>query len=349
MVDFKHNLIGVFSDIHIGLGQDSTVWHECVIEFAQWVKSLYKSKNIKDIVIPGDIFHNRSEISVNTLSVAKTFFEILSEFNIYILVGNHDCYYKDRSDINSISLLNYWNNINIIDKNVVTIEYKDKKISFVPWATPLKDMPKSDICFGHFEINSFHMNAYKICEHGFDSEDLLTKSPFIISGHFHKKSFKKYTNGVVYYLGSPYQQNFGDCGEDRGVYTLNLDDFELKFYENDKSPKHIKISIKKLIEGKIDANFLKQNIPSNIVSLIIDENLSSEKILLISSKIQNLKPKSFRTDYKLEDNLLSDHPHQDYSSIDITKSMEDFISTLDVQYKEDVVNYLNQLYNNLHK
>lgn len=348
-MEIKNNQIGVFSDIHIGLNQDNPIWHGCVIEFAKWIKSFYEEKNIKDLIIPGDIFHNRSEISVNTLNVAKTFFEILSNFNIYILTGNHDCYYKDRSDVNSISLLGYWDNIHIIDKDPLIINYKNKKISLIPWATPLDKIPISDICFGHFEINSFYMNTHKICDHGLDSENLLNKSPLIITGHFHKKSNRKYANGTVHYLGSPYQQNFGDANDERGIYILNLDNNDLKFYINSISPEHIKISLTQLIEGKKDANYLKSSVPNNIVSLIVDKEIPSEKITLIASKIQNLKPKLFRIDYKLNDETLIFNKNVEYSSIDIPKSIHDFVSTLDVQYKEDVVNYLNQLYTNLNK
>lgn len=349
MIDLKNNQIGVFSDIHIGLGQDSSLWHNCVIEFAYWVKKLYESENIKDIIIPGDIFHNRNEISVNTLNIAKNFFEILSDFNIYILAGNHDCYYKDRSDVNSISLLSYWDNMQIADKEILLLQYKNKKISLIPWATSLDKIPKSDLCFGHFEINSFHMNSHKICEHGISSENLLDKSPIIISGHFHKKSNRKYSNGIIHYLGSPYQQNFGDTGDERGIYILNLETNDLKFFENTISPKHIKISLSQLVSGLKNANYLKTAVPNNLVSLTIDTNLPSEKISLISSKIQTLNPKSFRIDYKLDNDITVNDNQINYSSVDIPKSIDDFVESLDVQYKKEVVNYLNQLYTNTNK
>lgn len=347
MINLTNPQVGVFSDIHIGLGQDSSMWHEIIINFAHWVKELYFSQNINDIFIAGDIFHNRDKISVNTLNIAKEFFEILKDFNLYILAGNHDCYYKDRADVNSISLLKYWKNITIADETPLLLNYKDQSISLIPWGTPLEQIPNSNICFGHFEINSFSMNTHKICAHGLESENLLKKSPLIISGHFHKKSNRKYTNGEIYYIGSPYQQNFGDAGDERGVYVLNLNNNKLQFYENKKSPRHIKISIKQLLNGSQDADFLKTFVPNNITSLILDDILSEEKINLISSKIQKLNPKSFRIDYKIVDETKINFDQNTYSSIDIPKSIEDFVDSMDFQYKEEVVNYLNQLYNKI--
>jgi DNA repair exonuclease SbcCD nuclease subunit len=347
MINLTNPQIGIFSDIHIGLGQDSLMWHEIIINFAHWVKELYFSQNINDIFILGDVFHNRDKISVNTLNIAKEFFEILKDFNLYILAGNHDCYYKDRADINSISLLKHWRNITIADTNPLLLKYKDKNISLIPWGTPLEQIPNTNICFGHFEINSFAMNTHKICTQGIESESLLNKASLILSGHFHKKNYRKYSKGEIYYTGSPYQQNFGDTDDERGVYILNLNDCELKFYENKTSPRHVKVSINQLIKGTQTADFLKNSIPNNLVSLIIDCNLSQEKITLISSKIQNLNPKFFRIDYKVTDDNEINFEQGSYSSIDIPKSIEDFVNTMDFQYKEEVVNYLNHLYNKI--
>jgi DNA repair exonuclease SbcCD nuclease subunit len=346
--NIKSKNIGVFSDIHIGLGQDSPMWHKSVLEFAEWVKELYSQKGINDIIIPGDIFHNRNEISVNTLNIAKEFFSILKDFRIFISTGNHDCYYKDRSDVNSISMLDGWDNIVIIDKKPIIISADNKTISLIPWGTELNDIPKSDICFGHFEIQSFYMNSFKVCDHGFESQTLLDKSPLVLSGHFHKRELRKYDKGKILYIGSPYQQNFGDTGDDRGVYILNTETEKIEFFENEVSPKHIKISLNSLQCGKQDSQYLKDNVPDNIVSFIIDKNIEPEKIPLLSSKIQNLGPKFFRIDYKLTNNdtdLSSDNI--EYTAIDIPKSIKDFVESLEVPHKDDIVNYLDTLYTKL--
>jgi DNA repair exonuclease SbcCD nuclease subunit len=348
MYTIKSKKIGVFTDIHIGLGQDSTIWHNNILQFANWVKELFLNKGINDIIIPGDIFHNRSEISVNTLDVAKEFFKILKEFRIIISTGNHDCYYKDRSDVNSVSMFGGWNNIVIVDKEPLLIKAGDKTISLIPWGTPTEDIPGSDICFGHFEINSFHMNSFKICDHGIESKSLLDKSPFIISGHFHKREFRKYDKGEIAYIGSPYQQNFGDAGDERGVYILDIDNKELEFFENTLAPKHIKISLKALQEGSIDATYLKEIIPNNMVSFVIDKPLEPEKITLISSKLQNLNPKFYRVEYKVAGELGNNQgDNNDYTGVDILKSIEDFVGTLEVQHKPEVINYLTELYTKL--
>jgi DNA repair exonuclease SbcCD nuclease subunit len=344
----KSKKIGVFSDIHIGLGQDSSTWHDIVLNFAKWVSKIYTKAGINDIIIPGDIFHNRSEISVNTLATANEFFDILKDFRIFISAGNHDCYYKDRSDVNSISLFGGWKNIVVVDKNPLIIQAGEKTISLIPWGISVEDIPQSDICFGHFEIQTFNMNTFKVCDHGFESSSLLEKSPFILSGHFHSRDERVYKNGKIVYVGSPYQQNFGDVDQTRGIYILDIESKKLEFIENTISPKHIKVYLSHLRNKKQDAEFLKENIPNNMVSLVIDEEISNDKITLLNAKLQNLSPRFFRVDYKsINADLIENSTTVDYNLIDIEKNIEDFVNSIDVQHKEDVINYLTTTYKEL--
>jgi len=341
--------VGIFSDIHIGLGQDSQVWHKNILQFAEWASSIYKSKNINQILIPGDIFHNRNEISVNTLSMASDFFNIFlkNNFEIFISTGNHDCYYKDRSDVNSISLLRGWSNITLVDDKPCIFEVKNtkKKVSMIPWGTSIENIPQTDICLGHFEIESFKMNTYKTCEHGLKSENLLSKSPFIISGHFHRKAFRTYNNGHILYLGSPYQQNFGDIDDSRGIYTMDLSNNHFEFIENTISPKHVKIFLSDVLSKKTTSNILKEIVPSNMVSLVIDSTLLPEEINLITDKLHNLNPNFFRIEYKVpEGSIPSGEVDKNFDGIDILKNLNDFIGAIDINFKEETFSYLEELY-----
>ena len=53
------------------------------------------------------------------------------------------------------------------------------------------------------------MSSHKVCDHGFESESLLDKSKLVITGHFHCRDHREYTNGKsIIYLGSPYELVF---------------------------------------------------------------------------------------------------------------------------------------------
>jgi DNA repair exonuclease SbcCD nuclease subunit len=292
--------IGCFSDIHIGLGQDSKQWHDIALNFAKWASEKYTELGIDEIIIPGDIFHNRSEIGVATLAVAKEFFDYFKDFTVYISSGNHDCFYKNNSTVNSISILDGWGNINIIDKESETIKTPYKDIIMVPWGVEYDQIPKTDgIIFGHFEISSFYMNSYKVCEHGMESKQLFKKASLIVSGHFHKKDDRKYDKGRIVYLGSPYQHNFGDAGDSRGIYILDLENSEFEFIENNISPKHLKLSTKAFVENpySIESELLKNQLKNNIVSLVVDTDIDQEELALLTSKLHTISPLSIRTDY----------------------------------------------------
>jgi DNA repair exonuclease SbcCD nuclease subunit len=332
--------IGCFSDIHLGLGQDSEMWHKISLDFAKWASDFYKKNEIDEIIIPGDIFHNRSQISVETLSVAKQFFDFFKEFKVIISAGNHDSYLKNTSIINSISLLDGWNNITIVDKEPFVIKTKvGKTISLIPWGVDIDQMPSSDIMFGHFEINSFHMNSYKICEHGMNYGNLLKKAKTVISGHFHKKDHKVYEKGQIVYLGSPYQHNFGDMFDERGIYIFDIEKETFQFIENNISPKHYKIYTSDYIEK--ETNKLIEN---NIVSLVVDKKIEQDEFLNLYSKILKSNPLSVRSEYEELEKEEKKEDESDYNSGNLLKDIENYIDSMKINNKKEVADYIKQLY-----
>jgi DNA repair exonuclease SbcCD nuclease subunit len=342
----ENRYIGCFSDIHLGLGQDSKNWHNTALNFAKWASDYYREALIKDIIIPGDIFHNRSEVSVETLSIAKEFFDYFHDFEIYISTGNHDCYKKESSDVNSIKIFDGWKNIHIVDKTAEVIEtiYPDKTLSLVPWGTTIEQMPKASIMFCHLEIASFYMNSYKMCEHGFSYKDLFNKAEYIISGHFHKKDHRKFEKGQIVYLGSPYEQNFGDFGDQRGIYIFDIKTNDIKFIENKISPKHIKLKLnEELINNGIDSKYVS----NNIISLTLSDKDDQKDILNVQAKLALLNPVSIRLDYETTENEIVIDENIEYDSGDLLKSIDEYINTLDIEYKKEVVEYVKNLYNSL--
>ena len=186
-ITIKNSKVCCIADLHIGVHQNSISWHETALKWAQWLKEELNNKDIKDIFILGDLYHYRDEIAVNTIHVVNQILNLWSEFNIVILVGNHDSFYKDRSDIDSLSILDGWKNITVIsDLTKQTI--LGKECTFLPWGFNLKDVSKSDVLFGHLEIETFKMNSHKACDHGIKTKDLLSKADLIMTGHFHLRA-----------------------------------------------------------------------------------------------------------------------------------------------------------------
>lgn len=341
----KSNKICCIADLHIGVHQNSILWHETALKWAQWLKDELVKAKIKDIFILGDLYHYRDEIAVNTIHVVNQMLKMWEEFNIVILVGNHDAYYKDRSDVNSLSILNGWKNIQVISE-ASTYTIYGKTCTFLPWGANIDKIEKSDIIFGHLEIESFKMNAHKMCDHGTTAKDLLVKADLILSGHFHLRDERKYENKTIVYVGNPFEMDFGDISSTKGYYLLDLNISKYEFFENKLSPKHKKISLSDLLDSKISSEEIKPLAENNIIKLLIDRKISSDNIDLLIQKISSYKPFSLSADYSLYDSSIgvNDDQQVDLSGVDMSKAIEEFINLLDIDKKIDVSRYCLELY-----
>lgn len=337
--------VGIFSDPHYGVHRNSETWHKIAIEHAKWARDQFRFRGIQDIIIPGDIFHDRNDIAVNTLHVVTEIFNILKDFNIIITVGNHDAFYRDNSSINSVSILKGWTNITVVDTLQVETLH-GKKIAFCPWGQNIEDVPACDIIFGHFEINSFKMNSFKVCTNGLKSSDLVSRASLIISGHFHHREERKYKEGTILYVGCPYQQDWGDYNTTKGLYILDLVTLKYDFIENNVSPRYNKILYSDIASGKLTATILKESITGNIVKLIVDKKLDSAATDILVRKLVSVKPSEFTIDYnytelgKFDEELANTKNF----SVSMEASISEFIDLLEIKDKDKVKLYVTELY-----
>lgn len=338
--------VAVISDLHLGVHVNSPTWHEISYNWAKWIISELQAKNITDIIFCGDFFHSRSEITVNTLHQASIILDLFNDFHLYMLAGNHDSFYKNNCSVNSIRIFSGRSNITVID-NPTTIQFAGTECFFAPWGTEINNIPESDIVFGHFEIESFRMNAHKTCDHGFKTDDLLKKAPLVISGHFHLREERKYKTGTILYVGSPFQLDFGDEGSVKGYYILDMTNSSYTFFENNISPKHVKISLSDLIKMKNFKDEGKQLISNNIIKLEVDKTISNADLDRLSTKIGTYTPLSYVVDNTANFDRFGagNQEEVDLSGVDITRAITDFVEMLDIQNKKDVVEYTISLYN----
>lgn len=338
--------VAIFSDLHLGVHMNSQAWHDISLQWAKWITDELKAKDINEIVFCGDFFHSRSEITVNTLHHASILLEYFKDFKIYMLAGNHDSFYKNNCSVNSIRIFNGRDNIIIVDKPSL-IQIGGKECFFAPWGTEIERLQESDVMFGHFEIESFKMNSFKLCEGGFKSQDLLKYSPLVISGHFHLREERRYEKGTILYVGCPFELDFGDEGSVKGYYILDMKDPSYEFFPNDFSPRHIKINLSDLVKVH---NFVEAGqviLRNNIVKISIDKNVSTQDLDKLTLKLHNYKPLNLVIDSSASNTAFGADLEQsiDLSGVDITKAISDFVGLLDIENKKDVIEYTVSLYN----
>lgn len=338
----KNNKVLFFSDLHLGVHQNSQTWHKIALELAEWINQVMKDNKLDTIFFAGDVFHDRHEIGVNTLHVAKKFFNILKNYNIHIVPGNHDAFLSSTVEINSVEILESENIF--VYTNPTTLTVGEKLVTFCPWKTVVKNLQRVDMLVGHFEIANFKMNATKICDHGDSSTDLLEKAEAVITGHFHYRDQRNYDDKFVLYLGSPYEMDFGDRNQQKGVSIIDFDTkFNVKFVENNITPKHHRLKISELIRKQYTD--LPNIVKNNIVSVYVDTKIDTLTLDMLNTKLTQYSPLQFRTEFNVLDSAQVDTKDVKKLSIDIETAFYEFVEHVETRAtKKEVLDKCIELY-----
>ena len=338
--------IALFTDLHLGIHQNSLFWHGVALKWTDWFVSELEKKNIKDIIFMGDFFDHRDEVAVNTLHVGYQVLSKLKEYNIIMIPGNHDSFYRDHAEINSLNIVQGWSNIQLLNKTS-QLMLGTKLATFVPWGGDVNKVPKSDYVFGHLEINTFRLHGTKVCDKGIEPTSVLNLSPRVYSGHFHLRDKREYQNSYINYVGNPFEMNFGDINNQKGVYILDLNNDTEEFITNDISPKHCKIFASEV--ANTDVKKYKQSIANNIVKLIVDIKISADAIDKIQKNIILYKPALCTVEFLLNINdidMLKDIS-ADMSGVNIENSITQFVNNLEIKEKKELISECLGYYNNI--
>lgn len=343
-IEPKNKKVLFFSDLHLGVHQNSQLWHSINLQLAEWIKQVMQEHDLDTIFFAGDVFHDRHEIGVNTLHTAKKFFDILSDYNIHLIPGNHDAFLSSTVEVNSVEILQ-GTNIHVYT-NPTTINVGKSKVTFCPWKTKVKELEKVDMLIGHFEIANFYMNATKICDHGDESTDLLSKANAVVTGHFHFREMRNYEDSkYILYLGSPYEMDFGDREQQKGVSIIDFSNNHLnvEFIENTVTPKHFRIKISELARKKY--NNLPEIVKNNLVSLYVDDHVDTLTLDMLITKITQYNPLQFRTEFNILDKAQVDTKDVKKLSIDIETAFYEFIEHVETKAtKKEVLDKCLELY-----
>ena len=231
----------LLADTHLGARNDNPHYSRYFYKFYDEVFFPYlEQNNIKDIIHLGDVLDRRKFVNFKTLSdFNNKFVKRLEPYNVDIIVGNHDTYYKNTNKVNSIQqLCTSFDGINEpwIYEGPKEVELGGCRMLFLPWicddnyedSIHAIDHSTADICFGHLEIKGFEMHKGHMNMHGLDREQ-FKRFEKVMSGHFHKKS----DDGLIYYLGTQYQIMWSDHNCPKGFHIFDTETRELERIPND--------------------------------------------------------------------------------------------------------------------
>jgi len=208
----------IFTDLHLGLKSNSTLHNEDCWKFVQWVVQKAKEEGCETCLFLGDYHNNRASISILTLNYSLKCLEHLNANfeRVYFIPGNHDLYYRDKRDIQSVEWARHLPNVEICND-----WFSSGDVVIAPWLVgdDFKRIPKlkGKYMFGHFELPGYLMNAMvEMPDHGEVRREDFTNFEHVFTGHFHKRQTKK----NITYIGNAFPHNYADAGDDDRGLTI---------------------------------------------------------------------------------------------------------------------------------
>ena len=224
--------VAIITDTHYGARKGSKHLHD---HFELFYKNVFfpalEEHGVEAVIHMGDAFDSRKSIDYQSLEWSKrVVFDPLKKYDVHMIVGNHDTYYKNTNEVNSPELLlQTYPNIKTYSKPT-EVNVGGLDILFLPWINQGNEelslnIIKKTTCrcaMGHLELQGFRVNRQIIMEHGLESK-LFEKFELVFSGHYHTRS----TDGRISYLGNPYEMYWTDVNDTRGFHIFDTETLTL--------------------------------------------------------------------------------------------------------------------------
>lgn len=208
----------IFTDIHFGLKSNSQQHNEDCLNFVKWATARAREEGCETAMFLGDWHNNRASINIVTLNYSLRALEHLNDNfeRVFFIPGNHDLYYRDKRDIQSVEWARHLPNIQIVNDWFVS-----DNVVIAPWLVgddhKRLSKLKGQYIFGHFELPGYLMNAMvAMPDHGEVRREDFGHFGHVFTGHFHKRQ----TKNNVTYIGNAFPHNYADAGDDERGLTI---------------------------------------------------------------------------------------------------------------------------------
>lgn len=333
--------VALIADLHLGVKKSDQIFQNSQIRFfkEQFVQEL-KEKNISTIIVCGDVYDTRQSINVQTENVVIDLFKnILKDFKIHIIVGNHDMYHTTTTEVNSLKTLDLLPNVTVYEKPTV-VNLEGVEALMLPWITKYTDYDQIVIshykyAFAHLDIIGFNMGG-GLSTTGLTIQEIIDKIDHTYTGHYHSRSVKKFKNGekTITYVGSPYQITRIDRGQDRGYAILDLETNDFQWFTNTKSMIFTKYIYPEIDETKITGNQVDIEIP-------YDKQNETKKIFDLVNYLNSLNPAYPVNIYNGDDSKKTEDLNLDVTSLNLTSLFKSYINEMETSLDK------NELYTEL--
>ena len=319
----------IFTDIHFGLKSNSQLHNEDCLNFVKWATAKAKEEGCETAFFLGDWHNNRASINIVTLNYSLRALEHLNDnfSSVIFIPGNHDLYYRDKRDIQSVEWAKHLPNIQICNDWLV-----DNDIVVAPWliSEDYKRIPKlkGKYMFGNFELPHFYMNAMvQMPDHGEVKREDFTGFERVFTGHFHKR--QEHNN--ITYIGNCFPHNYADAGDDERGLTILEWGKDPEYHAWPDQPTYRVLGLGDILNNA--NNILK---PGMHVRVNIDIDISYEEA--------NFIKETFISSHKLREITLIPQKNTDLSEYKIQGNVK--FESVDQIVTDQITNIASEFYDN---
>ena len=182
--------IALITDTHFGARNDNLFFNDYFYKFWDNVFFPYvKDNGIDTIIHLGDIMDRRKFVSYK---IAKDFRErfmkpiVDNNLTVHMMVGNHDTFYKNTNEVNSLEELveGRYPNVKVYPE-ATTVTFDNTPIMFLPWINTENysdtmnaiNESNAQIAMGHLEVSGFEMHNGHFSESGHPASLFNNKCP----------------------------------------------------------------------------------------------------------------------------------------------------------------------------
>lgn len=343
--------IAIITDTHFGVSNDSKVFAKHQHDFFHKQFFPYIDENPVDRILHlGDVCDRRKFINyVTAENLVRDLIKPINDRDITFdcIIGNHDCFYKNTNEVNSMKQLFTNTNFNVRYwwKNPIELEVDGLLIGLCPWICDdnaeetfkFLRTTEASVIMGHFSIEGFQMHKGMFNHDGLD-KNIFKKFEKVLSGHFHHRS----TYGNISYLGAPYQMTWNDYDDKCGFHILDTKTLDLEFIENPRSIFH-----KIMYNDNTGFDFTpetKEILKDSFVKVVVQERDNEAAYNQFFAELQSCECKDIKVIEGSVDSFNDDEVFVDEAQDTLT-IIRNYVNDIDTSVdREKVVSYMSELY-----
>lgn len=261
--------------------------------------------NIRDVVISGDVFHNKSIIHSLAMNIFLSFIRSYKNLRFIIIDGNHDLSGRGEDVVSALSCVDN-------EPNVIRISKPTKigDIMYIPYSYGMVDVIKNNTArylVSHFGLNEGILNSGISVIADIRLSELIGKYGTVLLSHYHKSQEIIRDDIRLYYVGSLIQLDWGEKNDDKRFLIVDTDTDIIESVLTQGYKKHYEFEVTNENKNEIiyEARYLKeQGHHINIVKKDkVDTDDIKDEFNVVDKTIKDITNRGLTINMSMEEKL----------------------------------------------